>query len=306
MPRTAHRTRRTELRDLVQVAGGSFVMGSELGYPEETPAHPRTVEAFSIDRHPVTNAEFRHFVADTGYVTTAENPPSARDFPDANASELVPGSLVFTGCAAPVPLDDWTRWWSWVPGAQWRHPLGPGSTLGGLERHPVVHVTFEDATAYADWAGKELPTESEWEYAARAGGATTYAWGDEFTVRNRRMANTWDGQFPWQNLDRRHSRTSPVGTYPANAWDLVDMIGNVWEWTASPWTESHGPADLPTPAAPSCCGGAAPVGETDRRTTKGGSHLCAESYCRRYRPAARQGQSVRSSTSHIGFRCVVR
>jgi formylglycine-generating enzyme required for sulfatase activity len=320
---------------MARVPAGQFLMGSDTQYGEECPAHPQPVGTFLLDQHPVTNAEFHRFVTGTGWVTTAERTPDRADFPDAGPGDLVAGSLVFQPTPGPVPLDDWQRWWHWTPGADWRHPLGPASSISGLERHPVVHVSYEDALAYAAWAGKELPTEIEWEYAARGGRPpTTYAWGEEFTRRGRRMANTWDGEFPWRNLDRRHERTSPIGSYPGNAWGLADMIGNVWEWTCSPWTPDHtalaatatgpGPSGNAAPAATgegttgvSCCGNISasqvqplgagwPLSEQDRRTIKGGSHLCAPSYCHRYRPPARQGQTVRSSTSHIGFRCIVR
>jgi formylglycine-generating enzyme required for sulfatase activity len=205
-----------------------------------------------------------------------------------------------------VPLDDWRRWWRWCPGAYWRAPSGPGSNLGGRERHPVVHVSFEDALAYAAWAGKQVPTEAEWEFAARGGrlDASEYAWGSEFMPRNKIMANTWHGRFPWENL-RPHGfdRTSPVGRFPANGYRLLDMIGNVWEWTDSTWTDNHADGSESVHA---CCAPSTGFTEDDRRVIKGGSHLCAPSYCQRYRPAARQGQTVRSTTSHLGFRCIVR
>lgn len=294
---------------MVAVPAGEFEMGSDDHYVEERPAHRAQVDDFLIDAHPVTNAEFRRFVTDTDWVTTAERTPDAADFPEARPEDLVPGSLVFVPTDGPVPLDDWRRWWHWTPGADWRHPAGPGSTLHGLERHPVVHVSFEDAAAYATWAGKSIPNEIEWEYAARAGRApTAYAWGEDFLVKGKRMANVWMGEFPWRNDDPRHARTSPIGSYPPDPWGLVDMIGNVWEWTSTPWTPNH---DNGRPAGPgSCCAptthAESALAESDRRTIKGGSHLCAPSYCHRYRPAARQGQEVRSSTSHVGFRCVRR
>ena len=293
-------------KGMVLAPAGEFVMGSDHHYPEERPARTVRVADFAMDTHPVTNAEFRRFVTATGYVTSAETPPPAADFPDADPSELVAGSLVFRPTAGPVPLDDWRRWWHWTPGASWRAPTGPGSNLGGLERHPVVHVSFVDALAYSEWAGKQLPTEAEWEYAARAGGPSTeFAWGDDLLRNGRRMANTWHGEFPWRNLDPPgRDRTTPVGRFPANNWGLLDMIGNVWEWTSSVWTDDHQAVeDAEHPHA--CC---APqrLSETDRRVMKGGSHLCAPSYCMRYRPPARQGQAVLSSTGHLGFRCIIR
>jgi len=300
---------------MVWIPGGEFSMGSEDFYPEEAPVHRRTVEGFWIDQHPVTVAEFRRFVKATGYVTTAEIAPDRADFPDAPNELLVPGSLVFTPPDHPVPLDDFRAWWSWVPGAQWRHPEGPGSTLNGREKHPVTQVSHADVTAYAAWAGKSLPTEAEWEYAARGGlDGAVYAWGDEFSPRGRLMANTWHGEFPWENLHLdRFDRTSPVGSYPPNGYGLVDVCGNVWEWTDEPYTDDHATAASTTPpAAKSCC---APTqaafvptitSSASPRVTKGGSHLCAPNYCLRYRPAARQQQTVDSATSHLGFRCVKR
>jgi formylglycine-generating enzyme required for sulfatase activity len=297
-------------KNMVRLPGGRYLAGDDRFYPEEAPVIELDVDALWVDEHPVTNAEFRRFVKETGHVTVAEIAPSAEQFPDAAPDQLQPGSLVFQPSTGPVPLDDWTRWWRWVPGADWRHPSGPGSTLHGLERHPVVHVGFEDAAAYAAWAGKELPTEAQWEYAARGGRErATYAWGEEFMPRGRVMANTWHGRFPWENLaPHGFAGTSPVGRFPPNGFGLFDVTGNVWEWTSSTWTD--GRADHPLEQAPpvvvhSCCAPSAPLAEDDRRVTKGGSHLCAPSYCLRYRPAARQGHAVRSSTGHVGFRCVL-
>jgi formylglycine-generating enzyme required for sulfatase activity len=264
-----------------------------------------------MDRHPVTNAEFRRFVEDTGHVTTAETAPARADFPDASDDQLVPGSLVFTPPDHPVPLHDYRLWWSWVPGAQWRCPVGPASALDGLEQHPVVHVSHDDVAAYAAWAHKELPTEAEWEYAARGGlvGAT-YAWGNLPTVDGRLMANTWQGAFPHGNLLLDgYAGTSPVGSFPANGYGLVDVCGNVWEWTADAYTLDHRGATVPSgaPAGKPCCGPPRPSGTSRQHVVvKGGSHLCAPSYCLRYRPAARQPQTPDTSTGHLGFRCLVR
>ncbi len=299
---------------LALVPGGRFLMGSKGFYPEEGPVVSVSVDPLFVQVAPVTNAEFEAFVTATGHRTVAERAPLAADFPDADPDLLVPGSLVFTPPPGPVPLDDWTRWWSWVPGATWRCPQGPGSDLGGRADHPVVHVGFEDAVAYATWAGGRLATEPEWEHAARGGlEGAAYAWGESFRVDGRPMANTFHGQFPWRSADPDgFERTSPVGSYPPNGYGLFDLIGNVWEWTSSPWTPDHrAGAGHPSPAArpgTSCCGGAlgpdGVLGEESLRVTKGGSHLCSPSYCRRYRPAARQGHQVRSTASHLGFRCV--
>ncbi|MGH8938643.1 MAG: SUMF1/EgtB/PvdO family nonheme iron enzyme, partial [Actinomycetes bacterium] len=236
--------------------------------------------------------------------------------PEASDDELVAGSLTFRPSAGPVPLDDFTQWWQWRPGADWKHPEGPGSTLHGRDRHPVVHVAFEDALAYAAWSGKSLPTETEWEFAARGGlERATFAWGEEFMPRGRVMANTWHGRFPWENLaPHGFTGTSPVGRFPPNGFGLYDVAGNVWEWTSSRWTADHATGEATGPAAtgaaddeaPSCCAPHARLSEDERRVTKGGSWLCAPSYCLRYRPAARQGHTVRSSTGHVGFRCVAR
>ena len=285
---------------MVELPRGPFRMGSDRFYPEEAPVREVAVDPFWIDRHPVTVAEFRRFVKDTGFVTNAEHAPAAEDYPDADAEQLVPGSLVFRKTDGPVSLADFRNWWSWVPGADWRHPEGPKSNVGGREHHPVTHVTHADATAYADWAGKSLPTEAEWEYAARGGlDGATYPWGDEFAPKGRMMANTWQGEFPWQNLALdRYEGTSPVGTYPPNGYGLYDTAGNVWEWTDD-WFEA------PHNGGP-CCAPPADDERFPRRVIKGGSHLCAPNYCLRYRPAARQGEAIDTSTSHIGFRCVLR
>ena len=315
-------TTSTQHKNMVWVPGGDFLMGSEDFYPEERPVHTAHVGGFWMDAHPVTVAEFRRFVKATGHVTVAETAPEAVDFPDATADQLVPGSLVFTPPGQRVSLDDFRAWWAWVPGAQWRHPEGPGSTLNGRELHPVTHVAYADALAYASWAGKELPTEPEWEFAARGGlEGAVYAWGDEVTPRGRQMANTWQGDFPVHNdvLDG-YERTSPVGAFPPNGYGLVDMTGNVWEWTCQDYTSSHAAAASdhgPAAVAGGCCAPRAPPTLTLRphgvrrgarrlKVIKGGSHLCAPNYCLRYRPAARQSQTLDTSTSHLGFRCISR
>jgi sulfatase modifying factor 1 len=292
---------------------GTFLMGSDDFYPEERPVHTVRVDGFWIDEHPVTVAEFRRFVKDTGYVTLAERPLDLEVYPDADPVLLVPGALVFRKASRPVDLRDYRNWWAYVPGASWAHPEGPGSTLHGRDRHPVTQVAHEDAEAYARWAGKELPTEAEWEFAARGGlEGKRFVWGDEFAPRNKMMANTWQGEFPWQNLLLdRYEGTSPVETFPPNAYGLFDMAGNVWEWTADFYSghpqEVGSPCCAPrNPRVTSSDDGHPPGAGIPRRVTKGGSHLCAPNYCLRYRPAARQGEAVDTSTGHIGFRCVVR
>lgn len=285
---------------MVWIPGGEFAMGSDEFYPEERPVHRARVDGFWMDEHPVTVAEFRRFVKDSGYRTTAETTPTAEDFPGADPAQLVPGSLVFRPTSGPVRLDDYSQWWSWTPGADWRHPDGPDSTLQGRDRHPVTQVSFFDAQAYAAWAGKALPTEAEWEYAARGGlDGARFAWGDDELIHHRRQANTWQGEFPWQNtLDDGFFGTSPIGSFPANGYGLLDITGNTWEWTVDAWTDWH---------ASTCCAPSAPsTGPFPRRVVKGGSHLCAPNYCLRYRPAARQGQTEDTSTAHLGFRCVLR
>jgi sulfatase modifying factor 1 len=287
--------------DMVAVPGGAFRMGSERFYPEERPVREVTVDGFLIDRHPVTVAQFRRFVKATGYVTVAEHAPVAAEYPDADPSLLAPGSLVFHRTRGRVPLDDVRAWWSYVPGARWDRPEGPGSATYDRARHPVVHVAYEDARAYATWAGKSLPTEAEWEYAARGGlDGATFTWGEEMLPGGQPAANWWQGEFPWQQL-RLHGfeRTSPVGSFEPNGYGLSDMCGNVWEWTV----DEFGPA---TVAVSPCCAPAHAGATIPRRVIKGGSHLCSPNYCLRFRPAARQAEAVDTSTGHIGFRCVVR
>lgn len=290
-------------RGMVRIPGGEFAMGSEEYFPEERPVRRVRVEGFWMDAHPVTVAAFRRFVKQTGYVTVAERIPAAADYPDADPRDLTPGGLVFQPARGPVPLDDWRRWWRYVPHASWRHPHGPGSTLDGRDRHPVTQIAHADAAAYAAWAGKRLPTEAEWEYAARGGlDAATYPWGDDFEPTGRRMANVWVGAFPWQSHPGRGQSPTPgttaVGTYAPNGYGLSDTAGNVWEWTADEYR--------PHRTTTSCCAPAetsAPE-RFPRHVVKGGSYLCAASYCLRYRPAARQGQTADTATCHLGFRCV--
>ncbi|MGD9903395.1 MAG: formylglycine-generating enzyme family protein [Vicinamibacterales bacterium] len=303
--------------DMVWIPGGTFRMGSDRHYPEERPVHRVTVDGFWMDRYPVTNARFARFVAATGHVTFAEQPPNPADYPGAKPELLVAGSLVFVQPPGKVDPGDVRRWWRYVPGADWRHPTGPDSGLDDLADHPVVHVAYSDADACAAWEGKTLPSEAEWEFAARGGlDGAPYAWGQEFLPGDRHMANTWQGDFPWQHRCRDgFERTSPVGHYPPNGYGLHDVIGNTWEWTTDWYVPQH-PAD----AVKACCIPANPRGprreesfdpaqpaiRIPRKVLKGGSHLCAPNYCRRYRPAARYPEPVDTSTSHVGFRCIVR
>ena len=289
--------------NMIWVPDGRFLMGSNNFYPEERPAFQESVQGFWIDPHPVTNAGFRQFVSATGYVTASERQPDPAAYPDADPSLLAPGSLVFRKPRGPVNLRDYRVWWEYAPGADWRHPEGLDSTVDGRDDHPVVHITYEDACAYADWAGKVLPTESEWEFAARGGlDGAPYAWGEAFAPEGRAMANTWQGRFPWENLKvDGYEGTSPVKAFPANGDGLYDMIGNVWEWTASTFTPRRAGE-----VKKSCCVPNTSGEHVARRVVKGGSHLCAPNYCLRYRPAARQSEPVDTSACHIGFRCVVR
>jgi formylglycine-generating enzyme len=276
---------------MVSIPGGTFRMGSERFYPEERPVREVAVEAFWMDRGPVTVSEFGRFVEATGYVTVAERPLDPADFPGADPADLVPGSLVFRKMDGPVDLRDVLQWWDYEPGATWRD---------GPDDHPVTHVAFEDAETFAAWAGKELPTEAEWEFAARGGlEGAVFAWGDEHSPAGQPMANTWQGEFPWQNLlEDGYEGTSPVGAFPPNGYGLLDVTGNVWEWTS----EFFGAGE----STKACCVPRQHGDPIPRRVIKGGSHLCAPNYCLRYRPAARQAEGVDTSTQHIGFRCIVR
>jgi formylglycine-generating enzyme required for sulfatase activity len=299
---------------MAHVPAHTFRMGSDAHYPEEAPSRVAHVDAFLIDRFQVTNEEFAAFVDATGYVTVAERPLDPRDFPGAPPDNLQPGSMVFTGTPGPVDLRHLSQWWSWVPGASWKRPRGPRSELVGLATHPVVHVALEDAEAYAAWAGKALPTEAQWEAAARGGlDGATFAWGDEPEAAGERRANYWHGDFPWR-AKAGYGTTSPVGSYPPNDYGLHDVAGNVWEWTCDWWAEppqgDGGGCCVPTSgrAAPTMEGSfdpAQPQFRVPRKVVKGGSYLCADSYCMRYRPAARRPQMVDTGMSHIGFRCVI-
>jgi formylglycine-generating enzyme len=302
-------------RSMIRIPGGTFRMGSDKHYPEEAPVHRVAVDGFWIDRTPVTNRQFKDFAKATGHVTFAEIPPDPKDYPGALPHMLHAGSLVFEPPARVADLRDWSQWWTFLKGADWRHPYGPRSNINGLDNHPVVHVTLSDALAYATWAGKDLPTEAEWEFAACGGlHGAEFVWGDEFTPGGKLMANTWQGEFPWQNLKTDgFEGTAPVGSFSPNGYGLYDMAGNVWEWSTD-WYQEH--SEIPH----SCCASFNPKGgereqsydpcvpeiKIPRKVMKGGSFLCAPNYCRRYRPAARMAQPLDTSTCHLGFRGLVR
>ena len=305
---------RSSANEMVWIPGGTFQMGSDHHYPEEGPAHVATVEGFWIDKYEITNEQFAEFVAATGHVTVAERPPDPKDYPGALPEMLQAASVVFRKPAGRVDLSNHYNWWRYVPGANWRHPEGPEISIEGGCNHPVVHLAYEDAEAYANWAGKELPTEAEWEFAARGGlEGATYAWGEEFTPGGRQMANIWQGEFPWENLlSDGYQGAAPVARFPPNGYGLFDMIGNVWEWTTDWYEARHVPAP--------CCGSFNPKGgrrlrsydpqmpgvRVPRKVIKGGSFLCAPNYCRRYRPAARMAQPIDTATCHVGFRLIAR
>ena len=270
---------------MVAIPAGNYQVGSERFYPEEAPVRQVSIASFEIDLAPVTNAEFQQFVDATGYRTVSERPPDPKLYPDLPPEEQIPESVVFLPPPPTVDRSEPLSWWALIAGADWRHPQGPDTNLDGLMQHPVVHVAFEDALAYADWAGKRLPTADEWEVAARGGLVDQdYAWGSEKTPDGRWLANVWQGPFPWDNKETDGwFWTSPVGSFPANGYGLVDVCGNVWEWTSTPY--------------------AVPEGEQERRVIKGGSFLCADNYCHRFRPSALMGQTLDTATCHMGFRC---
>jgi len=286
---------------LVWVPPQTATLGSEAHYAEEAPVRHVTVDGFWMHTHQVTNADFAAFVDATGYTTVAERPLDPDDYPGAPPENLHPGSMVFHRTPGPVDLRHLSQWWTWTPGASWNHPRGPRSTTRGRERHPVVHVAFEDATAYADWAHLSLPTEAQWEVAARGGlDGATYTWGDEPERPGQRLANYWHGEFPYLP-DTGYGTTLPVGSFEPNGYGIFDMAGNAWEWTTDWWSDT---ADVESCCAADSYDPAQPQFARGRKVVKGGSFLCADGYCLRYRPAARRPQMVDTGMSHIGFRCI--
>lgn len=293
--------------DMAFIPGGTFTMGSENpDLVEEKRAEDVTISSFCMEPHEVTNAQFAAFVAATGYVTVAERPLSKTQFPNLSEAQRAPGSLVFHPPAEGIQQVAYLSWWRWTPGANWQHPYGPNSDLRGKENHPVVHIAYEDAAAYAAWADRQLPSEAQWEYAARGGAAGwTYTWGEQYSAK---QANTWQGLFPFFNTQADgHLGTAPVMSYPANGYNLYDMTGNVWELTSSWYTVLHDDlAHRHDPTGPSQAQSYDPKKPQDGAThvIKGGSYLCAKNYCSRYRPAARESQAVDTGTTHVGFRLV--
>ena len=306
---------------MVLINAGEFLMGSDKFFPDEKPVRMVKVASFYIDKYEVTNRDYKKFVDETGYVTVAERPLNPEDYPGAKQEMLVPGALVFQKATAPVDLWNSFSWWAWVKGANWNHPHGPGSTIINRDEHPVVHIAYEDAETYAHWMRKELPTEAEWEYAARGGlHGKNFTWGDDDVQHVQPMANTWQGEFPWENLlTDRHEGTSPVGSFAPNGYGLFDMAGNVWEWTSDWYLRNSVDQETETHESPSIHAFnpavISPEGSYDRgqpqvkvpwKVIKGGSHLCAPNYCLRYRPAARQPQMISTAMNHLGFRCIIR
>lgn len=304
---------------MVWIPGGEFTFGTDFdeGWPDEKPAHRARVAGFWIDATEVTNAQFQKFVEVTGYTTTAERAPTLEEImsqvppgtPEPKPEDLVAGSLVFTPPAGPVDLRDFSQWWQWTPGANWRHPDGPRSDLTGRDDHPVVHISWDDATAFAKWAGKRLPTEAEWEFAARGGlDNKPYTWGDEPPGDNKERANIWQGQFPHENSSHDgFAGTAPVKSFPPNGYGLYDTAGNVWEWCAD-WYDRGLHARLAARELVENPAGPKQSSDPERpfmqqRVQKGGSFLCNDAYCSRYRPSARHGSSPDTGMSHVGFRC---
>ncbi len=297
-------TSSTAPKGMVWIPLGSFIMGSDNGTPDERPAHTVEMHGFWMDQTEVTNEEFARFVEATKYVTLAERPPDPSQFPDAPPENLVPGAGVFSPAPDIESLENHLAWWRWQPGANWKHPEGPGSNFAGRERHPVVHVCWDDAQAYAKWAGKRLPTEAEWEYAARGGQrGQPYVWGND--APNPSHANIWQGHFPKINTAADGWRaTAPVATYPPNGFGLFDMAGNVWEWCAD-WyrPDTYANSAVQDPKGPSTSyDPQEPL--TAKRVMRGGSYLCSDVYCSGYRPSARMKSSPDTGLAHTGFRCV--
>jgi len=297
--------------EMVFISGGTFRMGSDHHYPEEAPSHRVCVDGFWIDRTPVTVGQFKQFVSVTGHVTEAEIVPDPKDYPGALQEMLFAGSLVFSPLPHITDLTDWSQWWSFVRGANWRHPYGPGSNIKGLDDHPVVHISYSDAAAYARWAGKDLPTEAEWEFAARGGlDGEEFAWGDALMPGGRHMANTFQGHFPDTNTgEDGYTGTAAVASFPPNGYGLFDMAGNVWEWTSDWYRADYystlaasgeiavnpkGPADSFDPNEPG----------VRKRVHRGGSFLCTDQYCARYIAGGRGKGELDTGTNHLGFRCV--
>lgn len=314
--------RSADVSDMVKIPGGTFLMGSDNFYPEERPVRKVTIDGFLMDKYEVTNEQFKKFTDETGYITVAERPLKHEDYPDVPVDKLVPGALIFKKSNGPVDLNNYFNWWEWKPGACWKNPKGPNSSIDSRMNFPVVHVAYEDAETYAQWAGKELPTEAEWEFAARGGlDGKNFIWGDIDIQYSKPEANTWQGEFPYQNLlIDEYEGASPVGTFAPNGYGLYDMAGNVWEWTCDwylinltdEYAEKFKSCCTPNEKNPRVI---SPEGSYDecqpnvnipRKVVKGGSHLCAPNYCLRYRPAARQPQMIDTGMTHIGFRCIIR
>ena len=311
----------TSKTGMVHIPGGQFMMGAdnEQAAKDEYPKHSVSVNDFWMDEHEVTNAQFLEFIEATGYITTAEKKPDWEQLkkqlpagtPKPDESQLVAASLVFTPTSGKVELNDYSQWWRWVPGADWKHPDGPGSDIKGKEDYPVIHVSWDDAMAYCKWAGKRLPTEAEWEFAARGGLINNvYPWGSEHVNKGKPKANSWEGSFPDKNTGfDGFISLAPVKSFPANGYKLYDMAGNVWEWCSDWYRDDYyqsvnspqgikdpkGPADSYDPEEPTI----------PKHVTRGGSFMCNDSYCSGYRASRRMKTSFDSSMSNLGFRCVI-